>query len=87
MLDGIPVTTPSRLVFDMFGAVHAKRAERLADTLWSRRLATFRTLTAVFDDLACRGRKGTVAMREYLEDRSADYIAPESGLEARAIQV
>jgi very-short-patch-repair endonuclease len=44
-------------------------------------------LWQVLDDLAEHGRAGTVLMRSLLMERAPDYVAPESELEARLIDL
>lgn len=84
---GIPCTTMARTLFDLCGDVHAARAERALDTALSRKLVTRASLCRVLDDLAQHGRAGTVLFRTLLEERTEDYVPPESELEARLIEV
>ncbi len=79
--DGIPVTTVARTLFDLAGVVHAGRVERALDNALSRRLCTMDDVSVVFDDLARRGRRGTVVMREFLQARGPGYVPPNSQLE------
>ena len=83
VLDGLPVSTPTRTVFELAGSVHPQRAERALDSVWSRNLTSRRLLDQMFDDWADRGRAGTVLMRELLEARPPGYVPPASNLEAR----
>lgn len=83
VLDGIPVVRPERLTFELFGAVHPLRACRAAETAWSKGLVSGPSLSAVFDELAGRGRSGTVAMREFLESHDSMWVPPASNLESR----
>ena len=84
-LDGVPVVTPSRMVFELAGSpwMHPLRLERVVDTALSRRLVSVKSLERVLLELGGRGRAGTVAMRELLATRRSDYRPAESGLEAR----
>jgi very-short-patch-repair endonuclease len=84
---GIPCTTVARTLFDLCGDVHARRAERALDTALARRMVTMPELWRVLIDLAEHGRAGTVLMRTLLEERREDYVAPESELEARLIEL
>jgi len=77
----------ARTLFDLCGDVHARRAERALDTALARRLVTLPKLWRVLIDLAEHGRAGTVLMRTLLEERRDDYVAPESELEARLIEL
>lgn len=86
---GIPVTTPSRTIYDLAGlpSMHPDRVARLLDNLWSRRLVDHRSVARILGQHAERGRPGTVLLRELLEERPPDYRAPESGLESRFQQI
>ena len=83
VLDGIPVATPTRTVFELAGSVHPQRAERALDSMWARNLTSRPLLDQMLDDWADRGRAGTVLMRELLEARAFGYVPPASNLEAR----
>jgi len=83
--NGIPVTSPSRTIFDLAAVCHPGRVERALDTFWARRLVTYESLEMVVDELGRRGRTGTTLMRRLLADRHDEYRAPESGLEARFV--
>ena len=74
-------------MFDLCGDVHARRAERALDTALGRRLVTLPALSRVLDDLAEHGRAGTVVLRTLLMEREPEYVAPESELEARFIEL
>jgi very-short-patch-repair endonuclease len=82
VLNGIPVSTPTRLIFELAGA-RPERAERACDNLWARNLTSRRLLDKMFDDWADHGRSGTVLMREILERRPEGYVPPASNLESR----
>jgi very-short-patch-repair endonuclease len=83
VLDGIPISTPTRVVFELAGSVHPKRAERALDSAWAQNLTSHARLAQMLDDWADRGRAGTVLMRELLDARPASYVPPASNLEAR----
>lgn len=82
-LEGIPVTSVARTVFDLAAWVHPARAERALDNALHRRLVVLEELRAVAIELFEQGRTGTVLIRELLEARGAGYIPVASGLEAR----
>jgi very-short-patch-repair endonuclease len=82
-LDGIPITTPARALFDIAATEHPKRVERAIDNALSRRLVTNALLHRTLRELADRGRDGITLMRELLDARPAGYRAPESNTEAR----
>lgn len=83
VLRGIPVTRPSRVIFELAAQVHPRRAERACNNAWTRRLVSHRSLHAMLDDWAEHGRKGTTVMREILEKRPPGSEPPASGLESR----
>jgi hypothetical protein len=82
VVDGIPMTTVARMLFDLCAVAHPKRAERAVDNCLSRKWVTMPALWRVLDDLAIQGRNGTCAMREILMARGEGYVAPASDLEA-----
>jgi very-short-patch-repair endonuclease len=89
VLDGIPVVTPSRALFDLAGMPRTPpaRVERALDNAWSLRLVSGRTLKLMLRELAHRGRPGIATMRGLLAERDADYLPPASGLESRVAEL
>jgi very-short-patch-repair endonuclease len=87
VLDGIPVVRPERLAFELFATSHPARAARAVETAWSKGLLSGASLRATFDELAERGRTGTVAMRQFLETHPEDWVPPASNLEARFMSI
>jgi very-short-patch-repair endonuclease len=83
VLDGIPVSTPTRTIFELAGSVHPHRAERACDSAWAKNLTSRALLDRMLEDWADRGRAGTVLMRELLEARAFGYVPPASNLESR----
>ncbi|TMK85841.1 MAG: DUF559 domain-containing protein [Actinobacteria bacterium] len=81
VVDRIPVTTPTRTLFDLMAIISADRAERAMDNALAMRLTDIRKLEAILNELGKRGRNGTALMRELLADRGEGYIATESELE------
>ncbi|MGN6692698.1 MAG: DUF559 domain-containing protein [Aquihabitans sp.] len=97
-VEGLPVTTLARTIFDLCGLVSAKRRRRGLPSLTRAQVARAmddglaRTLTVpqlnrVLAALGGRGRPGTVLMRELLEERSEGYVATESELEDLLVDV
>lgn len=87
VLDGVPIARPERVALELFGLVHPDRAARAVEVGWSRRLYDGSVLRQIHEQLADRGRKGTVAMREFLEQRPPGWVPPASALEARVAQI
>ena len=83
-LNGVPVTSPALTIFLLAGSQHPARTERALDNAWSMGLVTHQTMHVLLHRLAARGRNGIRIMRKLLADRPADYVAPQTGLEARA---
>lgn len=82
-LNGVPVVSPALTIFLLAGIQHPARTERALDNAWSMGLVTHRGMHDLLRQIAARGRNGIRAMRKLLADRPEDYVAPESGLEAR----
>lgn len=87
VVDGFPVTTPSRTVADMAARIHPDRLERIVDSMLADRLVTVPSLARTVEDLSQRGRRGIPALRAVVDARGRDYVAPASRLEARLRQL
>ncbi|HVF74701.1 MAG TPA: DUF559 domain-containing protein [Acidimicrobiales bacterium] len=87
VVEGIPVTTPARTLFDLAGVLQFPRTERAVDNALAMSPGLLRVLHRMLPELARRGRTGITAMRTILADRPAGYIAPASGLEARVVRL
>jgi len=81
-VDGIRVTRPSRMLFDLAAHIPFGRLERAWSNCIAMRLTTEAGVQLVFNELAQRGRPGTAAMRKLLGKRAAGRNA-DSGLELR----
>jgi very-short-patch-repair endonuclease len=81
-LDGIPVTTAARMLFDLAAVVSFERLERAVDNALAMRLVTIEELHDMLVEIAERGRTGIGPMRRILVKRSPGYIPNESELEA-----
>ena len=87
LIDGVPVTTPLRTIFDLAGTLHPGRTERLLDNAAGRGLCTYRGLHRMLDHFAvgvgpgssCCGTSPPIVLR--------GVRPPESGLEARVNQI
>lgn len=86
-VDGIPVTTLARTLFDLAAVLHPARTERAVDSAVATSPALLPVLHRMLPELAERGRTGIRLMRALLADRPVGYVAPASGLEARLIHV
>jgi very-short-patch-repair endonuclease len=82
VLDGVPVVVPSRIPFEMAGA-YPWLTEKALDRAWTANLLSYRSMTAMLDDLSARGRKGIGLVRELLAVRGPDYRPNDTNLEDR----
>ncbi|MGH8873895.1 MAG: hypothetical protein ACRDVM_01400 [Acidimicrobiia bacterium] len=87
VLRGVPVTSPALTIFHLAALLHPKRAARACDNAWAMRLLDGATLHRLLHRLAASGRNGIGPMRQILADRPIDYVPPESGVEARYLQL
>ena len=83
LFERIPVTSPSRTIFDLAGVLHPGRTERALDSALARGLTSIESLHRVTEELARQGRPGSSVMRRLLAGRDSNYVPPESNLEAR----
>ena len=87
VVEGIPVTTPARTLFDLAGILPPARTERAVDNALAMSPGLLPVLHRMLPELAQRGRTGITVMRAILADRPHGYIAPASGLEARVVRL
>jgi len=80
---GIPVVRPELAAYQICGRANPLRAARIFDNFAARGLLSGRSAQACLDDLAERGRNGTVVYREIIRARGKDYVRPATNLEAR----
>src|SRR3954471_3115047 len=86
-IDGVPCTSVARTIFDLCGQLRPGRAERALDNALAGRLVTLAALWRVLDDVGARGRAGTAGLRRLLLARGTRYVAPESELESKLIEL
>ena len=83
-VDGIPVTTVERTIFDL-AAVRSRFTVDLAiDTALRHKLTTLDELFAVVRRVGKRGRKGTKMLRGLLAERDSNYVADRERARADA---
>jgi hypothetical protein len=81
-LDGLPVTSVARTFCDLAASYRLGRMALVLDGGLSSSKVSLDGMCATFDDLACRGRKGTRLMRALLAERRPGYVPPSSVLES-----
>ncbi len=81
VLEGIPVTTPTRTLFDVARHVSVRRLGSMVDDAVVRDLTSYEDLHRRFAELATRGRNGIANLREVLEMRPSGAVAPDSTFE------
>ncbi len=86
-IDGLPVTTPSRTIFDLAKRLGHHRLQRVIDDAIVRRLTSVEDLQDLLASIGRRGRPGTANMRRLLATMTESYVAPESELERRLIDL
>lgn len=86
-VQGIVTTSVARTLLDLAGVLPPQRTERALDNCLARQLVTLQAVRSAMDLLARRGRPGIAVMRLLLADRADGYVAPESGLEARVLEL
>jgi very-short-patch-repair endonuclease len=84
ILDAIPVTTPSRTLFDIASVMPQEIVEEALDDAMRRKLTSIRRLHWYID--ARRGKSGIRVIRTLLEMRGNTSTAPESVLETRVLR-
>ena len=86
-VEGLPVTSVARTVFDNALLQSKRQLRGVVDDAIVRRLIKVADLHETLCALGRRGRPGTAAMRELIDSVSADYVAPESELESRMLDL
>ena len=81
VLDGIPVTSPARTIFDLAGAMGTATLDLAIENALRRKLTTTPELVATLDQLGRRGRAGTTKLRKALAERRNHETLSESEAE------
>ncbi len=80
-IDGIAVTTPARMLFDLAADLRFKRLERTANSTMAMKLVSVVGMRRMLTELGKRGRPGTRQFRLLVEKLERARGHPESGLE------
>lgn len=98
-IQGFPVTTLERTLFDLASITSQKRrlrgksylpaaqVEQHLEAALARNQVSVASMLRVYRSLAGQGRGGTCLMRDLLEARGDDYVATESVLETRFVEL
>ena len=86
-VNGIRVTRPARMLFELAGAVGFKRFERAAHNALAMKLVVVQDLREMHTQLAKRGRPGTRAFRQVVEAMEKASGLPESGIELDYLRI
>lgn len=87
VIGGLPVTTPERTILDLASVLPDGRLDSLIDQTLASRAVDLAVLHDLFDQLARRGKPGIARMRRLLEKRTDGYVAAESELEFRLLDL
>jgi very-short-patch-repair endonuclease len=87
LVDGIPVTTVERTIFDLAAVCSAFTVELAIDNALRRELTTLDELGAMLRRIGKRGRKGTKLVRRLLAERDPAYAPTESERELMLLRV
>jgi very-short-patch-repair endonuclease len=86
-VDGIPVTTVERTIFDLCSVCGPRTVDMAIDSALRRRLTTFEDLVSTLRRVGRRGRKGSGRLRELLAERDPLANPTESERERMLIRV
>jgi hypothetical protein len=81
-IDGIPVSSALRTLFDLAGVLPGQHLERLVDELLAAGTVKLGFVARRFGQYRRPGRKGVAALASILEARGPGYVPPASELEA-----
>ena len=86
-IDCLPVTSVSRTIFDLAIRLKKRQLRGVADDAIVRRLSSPSDLAEMLACIGRRGRPGTAGMRLLVDDMSHNYVAPESVLEQKMLNL
>jgi very-short-patch-repair endonuclease len=88
IVDGIPVTSLCRTLFDLAGApdLSGVRAEHAVEFALKHTPSTLESLRRMLPVMSARGRPGLNVMRDILAERPPGYVPAESGIELVVIK-
>ena len=86
-VNGLRTTSPARSIFDIAIRLKKRQLTAVVDRALVRRLVSTKDLVDIVTSIGRRGRPGTAKMRDLLQDLSTAYVAPESELERRLLNL
>ena len=86
-VDGLPVTTVARTLFDLAATTHRWRYELALDDAHVRGSCRIDEVRALYDELRGPGKRGMKMLGQVLAERGAGYVPPASMLERRLLGV
>ncbi len=86
-VDHLPVTTVPRTLFDLSIVLGHRQLMRVVDNAISTRQVQPSDLAVVLAEIGRRGRPGTTRFRQMVAELAPGYVAPESELERRMIDL
>jgi very-short-patch-repair endonuclease len=86
-IDGLSVTNPERTVIDLAAVLSQARFDQLVDRALASGKVHLHDLDTMFMTITRRGKPGTARIRRLLEARSGEFVATESELERRLLQL
>lgn len=81
VVEGIPITSPLRTVFDLCSVTDKDRAEYALEDALRRRMTSIQRCNALLDRLGGHGVPGTAAFRQLMKARGPGYVPTASVLE------
>lgn len=87
LVDGLPVTTPVRTLFDLAAVTSKARLARAVDEAHVSGICGVEELRVLYEALRRRGKRGIKALGLVIASRGDGYVPPESVLERRLLKV
>ncbi len=86
-VNGLPVTTVPRTLFDLGLVLRERSLRRIVDDLIAQRRVSVEEISTVIDQVAKRGKPGATALRRIIAERGTGLEAKMSTLERRGLGV
>jgi very-short-patch-repair endonuclease len=86
-VDGLPVTTKARTLFDLSACTSRQLYERILDDAHVSGTCRIDEVRALYEALRRRGKRGMRMLRSVLDTRAPGHVPPASELERRLVRV